>query len=358
MSFARAFWPLLLTSALFAFACMANPTQVLGPVDDGVFTIVVLPDTQWYTLSDDTIDPDGPAANGLRSSLGHFDHPGQGPVIFRAINEWIVENRDEQNIVFVTHVGDVVERGRDESARKRWELAREVMNILHGEVPYAIAPGNHDLHPSTGDTTLFEEFFGEARFAGMEWYGGSYANNTSSYQLVEAGGESLLFVHLICNARDDALAWADDVLSRFPERIAVVTTHMMLGPIESRGESALGIMQWGKVHGEEGNTPREIWDKLLARHANVRLVLSGDQSGTQAWHATETGEHGNAVHLMMSDYKQDSKEGYIRLLRINPDAETIEVITYSPTKDALALGTRRVPNGNLHQFTLDWRASE
>lgn len=353
--FLLAAWiPLLTLILTLSVACAPGKAGPLAPLADGAYTIVVLPDTQWYTLSPATILSDDPRAENLAGNMSHFDYPDQGPEIFRSMASWIVKNRDTENIVFVSHVGDVVERGRDESARKRWELAREIMDILHGEVPYAIAPGNHDLHPSTGDTRMFEAYFGAERYADMPWYGGAHGNNTSSYQLIDAGPDELLFLHLVCNPPDDVLEWADAVLARYPDRIAIVTTHMMLGPVEARGEGALGIMEWLKVHGDRGNTPREMWDKLLARHASVRLVLSGDQSGTQAWHTTKTGEHGNTVHLMVSDYKQDSKEGYLRLLRIDPAKETLEVATYSPTKDAHALGTRRVPNGNYHQFTLDW----
>jgi len=351
----RLFLPLIVLFFAVLHAPAVQASDVLPALEDGTYTIVVLPDTQWYTLSPETIEPDDPGAERLRQHLEHFEHPAQGPEIFRGINQWIVENREAQNIVFVSHVGDLVEQGRGVYADARWLLGREMMDILHGEVPYAIAPGNHDVETSTGDTTLFEAQFGEVRFADFPWYGGSHGNNANSYQKIDAEGDALLFIHLVCNARDDALDWAADVLARYPGRTAIITTHMVLGPVDGRGEGDMGLMEWKKVYrGIGGNTPREMWDKLFSQHANVKLVLSGDQSGSQAWHTTKEGAHGSTVHLLMSDYKQVSKEGYIRLLHITPADEKLEVITYSPTEDKLAEGTAIVPDREYHQFTLPW----
>jgi hypothetical protein len=43
---------------------------------------------------------------------------------------------------------------------------------------------------------------------------------------------NFLIFHLECNAADDVLAWADQVLQMHQKRRAIVTTHMGLGPRE------------------------------------------------------------------------------------------------------------------------------
>ena len=70
-----------------------------GPDED--FTIIVIPDTQFYS-----------------SSMN-----GGSPEIFEAQTRWIVENRDSLNVVFVTHLGDYVQNG-DEVLAEWEELAK------------------------------------------------------------------------------------------------------------------------------------------------------------------------------------------------------------------------------------------
>ena len=61
-----------------------------APAPEGSFTVVVLPDTQDYA--------DGGSPSG--------DYSGQE--VFAALTQWIVGNREAQRIVFVSHVGDIV----------------------------------------------------------------------------------------------------------------------------------------------------------------------------------------------------------------------------------------------------------
>ena len=207
---------------------------------------------------------------------------------------------------------------------------------------------------STGAKPLYEEFFGRERFEGFEWYDGSPDNNGNSFQLISAEGVDLLFVHLECNAPDDVLAWAAGVLDAHADRRAIITTHMYLGPLErpadSRGYFAdpKGRMRWNKCYGERGNSPQQIWDKLISRHPNVFLVLAGDQSRTQAMRVQAVGVHGNTVDELLCDIRQ----GYFRLMRFVPAEGRIEVRTFSPTLGQLCGGTAYVPDIAQHQFSL------
>ncbi len=65
--------------------------QAMGP-DRKPFTLVVLPDTQHYA--------DRGAATGQEI-----------PDLFTNQTRWIVDNREEENIVFVLHAGDIVMGG-------------------------------------------------------------------------------------------------------------------------------------------------------------------------------------------------------------------------------------------------------
>ena len=60
-------------------------------------------------------------------------------------------------------------------------------------------------------------------------------------------------------------------------------------------------MRWTKCHGEEGLDAQESWDRLFRRHPQIRAVLSGDQSYSQALHEVREGDAGNRVLLTIRD---------------------------------------------------------
>lgn len=329
--------------------------QALGTPAPGEVTIVAMPDIQWYSLTSKTISDDREDGR-LAEFLAHFEYGAEGPSVLRDIHDWIVSHAEEQRIIFVSYLGDIVERGADSESRPRWELARESLDQIHGSVPYGIALGNHDMVTGTGDTRLFQEFFGQDRFAGFDWYYDSFENNVSSAQRIQLpGGEALLFLHLTCNAPDDVLDWAGRVLAEHPDDHVFISTHMLLGPVGRHGGPVpagmpLGLMGWTKCYGERGNSAQEIWTRFLARHPQIRAVLSGDQSYSQALHEIREGEGGNPVLLMMSDYKQISRDGYLRIVRYKPETGGIRVITWSPVLESTLESTGIVPDPAMHRF--------
>jgi len=305
------------------------------------FSIVVIPDTQRYE----------------KGKSGVLTNP-----TFDSWTDWIASHLDTQRIRFVSHVGDIVDRNNDE----QWELARRYMDKLHGRVPYGICVGNHDM-TSAGDSRLFQEVFPKSRFAEFDWYGGSFenhdgnqsisGNNANSVQLFEAGGLEFVYLHLECNAPDTVLAWADSVLESHKDRRAIVTTHMDLGPLEKPKaandyyDAPKGRMKWKKCHGARGNTSQQLWEKCFRKHANLFLICSGDQSRTQALRMETTGDHGNVVHALLSDYGFSG----LRVMRFLPARNQIEVLTWDPVSGDLCESTKIVPDRDQHQFILNYK---
>ena len=80
------------------------------------FTIIVLPDTQYYSE--------------------------KYPSIFKVQTQWIVNNKNTLNIAYVAHTGDIVQHPNDES---EWINADKAMSELDiAMIPYGVVPGNHD----------------------------------------------------------------------------------------------------------------------------------------------------------------------------------------------------------------------
>ena len=332
----------------FAFAETPQPgVESLTAAPAGTFTVAVIPDTQRYF---------GPGS-GRDDESGAPRNPA-----FDSRTTWLAENIESQRMVFISHMGDIVDRNEP----RQWRVARASMDRIHGRVPYGMSVGNHDMVREAGDSSLFQEYFGAERYAGQPWYGGTYeglpdqgpkvsGNNANSFQLFSAGGLDFIIVHLECNAPDDVLAWADTVLEDHRERMAIITTHMYLGGIERKGiDVPQGRMQWKKVHGDRGNTPQQLWDKSFSTHPNLFLVLCGDQSVSITHHQESRGAHGNVVHEILTDYPRDADQSdWVRLLRFDPERKIVQVWTYSPAQDRLCTGMGHVNARSDHQFELD-----
>lgn len=264
------------------------------------FTIVMLPDTQHYSR--------------------------KWPELFLAQTEWIKANRDQENIVFVTHVGDIVnDHGKDTN---QWEVANQALSVLDGVVPWGAAIGNHDYdsvtrHPDAG--TTFVRYFGPQRFARYPWFGGASTNGMNSYQLLTAGGVDFLMLHLQLDVPDFAIAWASEVIRTHPHRAAIVTTHSYLNGVN-------GVHGYNTPVSRYGNSGEEVWTKLVHRHPQICLVLCGHHQLTVAYHQISTNDAGRRVPEILADYQKGHNGGdaWLRLLRFKPAEGAIEVQTYSP----------------------------
>ena len=91
-----------------------------------------------------------------------------------------------------------------------------------------------------------------------------------------------------------------------------------------------------------------LWEKCFKKHANLALILCGDQSRTQSHREVQIGDHGNKVHSLLSDYGS----GYMRLYRINPTTKTVDVVTMHAPKKLLVLKTKLLPSADKHRFSI------
>ena len=94
-----------------------------------------------------------------------------------------------------------------------------------------------------------------------------------------------------------------------------------------------------------------MWKKCFSKHKNLFMVLSGDQSRTQALRQKALGSQGNIIHELVSDYGSNG----LRVMRFIPAENKIEVRTWDPIKGELCEKTSIVPSRDQHQFSLDYK---
>ena len=286
------------------------------------FTLAVLPDTQIYAES--------------------------YPHIFTAQTQWIADNKDALNIVFVLHAGDIT----NHNVPYHWKNASDSMRVLDEVVPYAIVMGNHDMGPG-GDCSvresLFNNYFPVSRYQALSTFGGTFERGMldSSFHLFNAGGTAWLLLALEYLPRDQVLKWAAGVLESHPHCRVIILTHSYVHPDSSLFGSN-SAHNWNPedygISSQPGgvNNAAQTWDKLMRHHPNISLVVSGHFVGNSisyqdgAARVIGIGERGNRVLQMLANYQhmEEGGGGFMRLIVCDPSNDMVSVRTYSPNLDA------------------------
>ncbi len=313
-----------------------------GPAQQGPVSIVVLPDTQYYS--------------DVPSQFFVVDgSPDQFPGVFGQQTAWIVAQKSALNIAAVLHVGDLVQY--DETSD--WTVANPAMRVLDNVVPYVIVPGNHDYSDDSRATKI-DNYFSPAS---MPWITGTMdaGKIENSYALIDIGAQKWLVLGLEFAPRDVVLTWADAVLKRYAAYPAMILTHAYLYSDGTRYDFAAGgndadagTYQWFYPQsykftpGEGSNDGEMMWQKLILPNSNVRLVFCGHQTGGAF--STSTRPDGTTVHQMLSDYQWLDQDwfgfGYLRIVQFDYAKKTIQVQTFSPfcTGDASTCDNANFPN--------------
>ncbi len=292
------------------------------------FSIIGLPDTQFYTEE----------VQGTNSAGG--GHNG----IFKAQTQWIADHRLDSNIAFVVQLGDCVQNGDNPPGTDKeieWKRADTAMKNIENPnvptadgIPYGICVGNHDESPIgsiTGTTQYYNQYFGNARFTGRGYYGGRYGttNNNDHYELFTSGG--IDFIHISIEYFPDGtsaklqtiLDWADALLKAYPARKGIISTHNMLGTGNPAAFQGPG---------------QKIYDDLKD-NANLFLMLAGHVAGEGRRSDTY---NGNTIYSLMSDYQNgftNGGNGFLRIMQFRPAENLMTVKTYSPYATLFRAGT-------------------
>ncbi|GID31348.1 LamG-like jellyroll fold domain-containing protein [Paractinoplanes brasiliensis] len=307
-----------------AGAAPAQATSGRFDQDSPRFAIAVLPDTQ-YLFDADSSDPDP-----LRETFSY-----------------LLGRRAEDNIAFLTHLGDVTEHGTEHEIT----LAGKTFTKIDGKLPYSVLAGNHDIDGSKddqrGDSAYLREF-GPRRHSGSRTFLGASKDGYNSAHLIPAAGRNWLILALDWRISDGGLEWARGVLAKHPGAPAIVTTHD-LAYADDAGQAFLS------GHGQR------LWDNLIKDNDQIFLTLNGHY-----WppgRTTLRNTRGNDVHVHITNYQDRyyGGAGMIRLYRFDLARNRIDVETFAPwflARDA----AKRTPleaetvelTGDVDRFSLEF----
>jgi hypothetical protein len=290
-----------------------GPPPDVPPFVPGSWTLVVLPDTQGYSQ--------------------------YYPELFKDQARWIVANKDRYNIKYVLHLGDIV----NVNTALQWTNAQAALFMLDGEVPYALAPGNHDYSTYVAPrSTLFNEFFPLAKYQAWPTFGGvrEAGRLDNSYHLFNAGGVDWLVFALEFGPRNGTVAWASQIASNYPAHKKILITHAYLYNDDTRYDwPTKGTTQTWNPHdyGTAGdpdgtNDGEELWQKLIKVHTNWVMILNGHVLNDGLGRLSSTNDFGDVVHQMLVNYQMQplGGEARLRLIEFRPDGQTVQIKAYSP----------------------------
>lgn len=337
------------------------------PASGAKFTVAVIPDTLHYCDSADATSSPQPAS----------------VEIFQRQIQYLVSQKTALNLVFATHLGDVVARGDLSDAE--WQNAKSATDLLAASgLPFGMSPGEHDYdnysHAAPGNRPVngdikWTQYFGSTSpyFTGKSWYGGVSPSGLSSFQTFTAGGKTCLHLSLELEPPDDTITWATSVITNHPGAPTMVSVHEYLSYLNDTNGQALYLDDAFRS-GQPYNNSQAVWNKLIAPNDQVFLVLCG-HSASNPTNGVSNGENlrtdlnaaGHPVYQVLSDYEGNTVNadgtvgtlaggaGWLRLLTFDTMAGTIHFQTFSTEMNenagVPAGSTFNLPSG-VSDFTL------
>ena len=284
------------------------------------FTLVILPDTQTYIE--------------------------EYPEIFNSQTSWIAKNA--KDFAFVLHQGDITDDNNDQ----QWKIVADGFSLMDGKVPYTFVPGNHDTgeggHTMDRNTDLMNKFLPYSKYSKQRSFGGAFipGEMANTWHTFKAGGYNWLILSLEFGPRDKVLDWAASIIEKHSKHKIIINTHAYLYSDNTRmGQKK--DHKWrpqeygvGKNVGPDAvNDGDQMWEKLIKKYPNIMFVFCGHVCNDGTGTLVSEGVHGNKVYQMLANYQggvegtEKGGNGFLRLIKIDPENSRISVKTYSPYID-------------------------
>lgn len=259
------------------------------------------------------------------------------PDDFHKIYDYILENIEEKNIKFVFGLGDITDKDTD----AEWQLATENIFRMDGRVPYSLVRGNHD------GKTQYNKYLPYSHYKSA--LSGSYNGDMlNTWQKLTVGKVKYIIMALDYGASDEVLAWAEGIIEDNPEYNVIITTHAYLyrdGTTLDQGDVCPPATTGGYNNGDH------IWKKLIKKHENIVMVMSGHDPCDNIIMTKAAGDNGNIVTQMLIDPQGvDAARGGVGLVAmfyISEDGKDVTVEYYSTIKEKYFM------TDNQFSFTLD-----
>ncbi|MBQ2737694.1 MAG: metallophosphoesterase [Clostridia bacterium] len=302
---------------------------------------------------------------------------------------WIQNNIESKKIGLVMGLGDIIENWHNpldypeykdtelgNQSIWEWENATRIFNTyLEDEngvkVPYTLVRGNHDsanaynVFIASEDMAAYRGQF-NSKNAGFYVDSNGVTKYDNSYMKLTLGTTKWLVLTLDFGITERELDWAGEVISNNPDYKVILSMHSYLyhdRTIDGEGDTQVTAVpnpNWdsstdmradnktkenpeGPVYNPDG-----IWERLVSRHSNIELVLSGHIPNGAPQMSQLVGDNGNTVTQILIDPQSmdlpaanSSGCGMVAMLYFNEDGtlagsqwdeKTVDIEWYSTIK--------------------------
>lgn len=235
--------------------------------------------------------------------------------VFGKMTQWICDTQKEYNTVLTVHTGDTVYNAYKEY---QWQNAAAAYARLPKGMRILTVAGNHDRLPDYDKNTPYLDHRPDTDFDPKH---AGDASGYVYYTTFTAGGVPILVFSLSYGHEVDAIDWINEVCKQYSDHYAVLCLHSYMN---FGGYTSIGS---------------RLIEGVVKQSPNIRLVLCGHDGGMlyvpEKLDDNADGKPDRTVHQMMMNLQDDPEKGvgYMRILRLDPKADTLEVITYSPVLD-------------------------
>jgi hypothetical protein len=301
------------------------------------WSMVVVPDTQIY----------------IAKSQNHG--------ILDMMFTWITSNKKSMKIQQVLCVGDLVNQNDTGTLTRpndyelvcdeQWEAVSRLAERLDGQVPYAFCTGNHDYGPRNSEDfrTKYGKYFKSnrnplSREQLVECCPNYFGENTLenvAYEFTAPAPDNRKFLILVLQfcPTDAMINWAKKLTDspRFADHFVILLTHSFI-----RGDGTRLEKEGYTISRKGGNSPEQIYQKLVATSKNIRMVICGHVAKADNWEMsvgfseTVNGAGKKVAQMVFNTqaigggFTGNGGDGWLRLLEFMPDRKTIKARTFSP----------------------------
>lgn len=313
--------------------------------------------------------------------------------LFQQQMAWVSDNVDHLNVKAVVCVGDLVEQNDNnaltrtmlnQTSTQMWEAVSDSFRWIDGKVPHLHSPGNHDygFKHSEDEHTFFPDYFTAERqgkvlldclvaeFPNRE---GRASLENAAYQFILPGWErKILVVTSEYAPSDAAVEWARNLClsDRYKDHVVIYVTHSYMECHGTCGNRLITTEKYPLTQKKGNNSGEQLWDKLVSKVPNIRLVLCGHHAhgvnkktgkdvyeDNVGWRIDKNAAGMNVYQMMFNvqtlggGWEGNGGDGWLRILEFMPDGKTVKVRTYSTLFGASPL-TRHLAhrNGKLDRF--------
>ncbi len=231
----------------------------------------------------------------------------------------IIATKEERNTQFVMHMGDITDNNVEAEYLR---AADEFKRLTAADLPYLFVRGNHDFLNNYTKYLKADDLCPTA----IECYDGI----RNCYQTLTVGSTNYLFLALDMGAPDDAIAWANKIISRYPDYSVVIATHAYLSDKTQMLVTGTHNSPTYSIY-DGSNNAEVLWEDLFARHENIVMVACGHVNAMTG--KVAIGNNGNDIlQVIVNGQKFDTSDdpaGLVAYFGFSEDGSKISIEYYS-----------------------------